>query len=175
MALTDEAIAEWVSSKLIDDDTAQLVQTRRDKACKLQMLKMVKSSIFYYDAQTRLEYVEKGWLPKQINAKIVGVKEDKDGIKVLQAGKREQEKLVSLIFKNQERLRENIKALEKSTGEGVETLKNRYFQDMNNQEDLLQEAYNKIEKTDKDIEASNQDIVDTQAGIKNDLQALILQ
>jgi DNA repair exonuclease SbcCD ATPase subunit len=108
--------------------------------------------------RSQLELFSGKETPAQIRAKLEDLVSTQEALGVLQIDTRTTQAMIDEVFRDQVRLRENLKALQDSRED--RELRTRYLEQLNRQEDDIKVLRSKIESLNKDISAAQSKISD---------------
>ncbi|CAF1371344.1 unnamed protein product [Rotaria magnacalcarata] len=136
----ERQVPELIQLKLIDEKTIDLLEKIIKYKYVEQVLRhMIDSKIT--DSQIRTWTPKRDLIPTSLFDKSVAILDTQVNIRQLETKIKSREVNIKSIFENQERIRQNIKSLEKIEKSDLMT---RYLKDLNTEEDDLQETRREI-------------------------------
>lgn len=148
---------------VVSKQTAETVQTIIKRQALLNALnKMAQEAVYESDLPKWQVLCNDGKLSKTLLAKASKILELSQRVTEMSAKIDETNVTISSIFTNQERLRSNIKSLEKIDSSD---LMKRYLRDLNKEEDDLLKAREEIAKMQTSRASLNKEIKDLRASL----------
>ncbi|HEX4997302.1 MAG TPA: hypothetical protein VFY29_03700, partial [Terriglobia bacterium] len=115
-------------------------------------------SLLSLDRQTLVNVFSNKETPEQVRAKLGQIVETREQIADLQQKQSLEQQSIDTLFRDQERLRENIKALRDTREE--QELRSRYLGQLTSQENQIGQSRAEIEKLKKDVVAAETRLAD---------------
>ena len=157
----EKQVPDLLQLKLIDEKTVELVKRIITHKYVQQVLRhMIESSIT--DSQIRTWTTKRDLIPTTLFDKALVIVDLQVNIRELEKVIRSLEAHIKAIFENQDRIRQNIKSLEKIEKSDLMT---RYLKDLNTEEDDLQGTRREIKLTQDKYNRQQRDLEDKQASL----------
>lgn len=160
----EKQVPELLKSKLIDEKTVELIQKIIAHKFVLQVLRHITDSTIS-DTQIRTWSPKKELIPKSLFEKSVAIVEFQRVIRDIEKQIKSHEAHIKSIFENQDRIRQNIKSLEKVEKSDLMT---RYLKDLNTEEDDLQRTRRNISTLQEQCNQRQKELEEKQATIKHE-------
>ena len=160
----EKQVPELLKSKLIDEKTVELIQKIIAHKFVLQVLRQITDSTLS-DTQIRTWSPKKQLIPKSLFEKSVAIVDFQRTIRDIEKQIKSHEAHIKSIFENQDRIRQNIKSLEKVE---KSDLMSRYLKDLNTEEDDLQRTRRSISTLQDQCNQRQKELEDKQASIKHE-------
>lgn len=160
----DKQVPELVQAKLIDNKTVELIQKIIAHKFILQVLRQITDSTIG-DTQIRSWTLKQELIPAKLFEKSVAIVELQRIIRDIEKQIKGHEAHIKSIFENQDRIRQNIKSLERVEKSDLMT---RYLKDLNTEEDDLQRTRRNISALQDQCNQRQRELEDKQASIKHE-------
>lgn len=160
----EKQVPELLKSKLIDEKTVELIQKIIAHKFVLQVLRQITDSTLS-DTQIRTWSPKKQLIPKSLFEKSMAIVDFQRTIRDIEKQIKSHEAHIKSIFENQDRIRQNIKSLEKVE---KSDLMSRYLKDLNTEEDDLQRTRRSISTLQDQCNQRQKELEDKQASIKHE-------
>lgn len=160
----EKQVPELIQLKLIDDKTINLIkQVITHKYVQQVLRHMIDSTIT--DTQIRTWTPKRDLIPTSLYDKALAIVNIQMFLRQLDTKIKSREAHIKSIFENQERIRLNIKSLEKID---KSNLMERYLKDLNTEEDDLQETRREIKTMQEEYNQKQRELEDIQASLKHE-------
>ncbi|CAF4100520.1 unnamed protein product [Rotaria sp. Silwood2] len=160
----EKQVPELIQLKLIDEKTVELIQKIITYKYVQQVLQhMIDSSIT--DSQIRTWTPKRDLIPTSLFDKSVTVVDTQIVIRELETKIKSGEAHIKSIFENQERIRQNIKSLEKID---KSDLMIRYLKDLNTEEEDVQQTRREIKTMQDELNTKQRELEEEQAFLKHE-------
>ncbi|CAF2130053.1 unnamed protein product [Rotaria magnacalcarata] len=160
----EKQVPELIELKLIDEKTVSLIQNIITQKYVHQVLRhMIDSTIT--DSQIRTWTPKRDLIPTSLFDKALAIVETQMTIRELDTKIKSREVHIKSIFENQERIRQNIKSLEKID---KSELMIRYLKDLNTEEDDLQQTRREIKAMQDEYSKNQRVLEEKQAALKHE-------
>ena len=163
-AFLEKQVPDLLQSKLIDEKTVQLIQKIITHKFVQQILRFIIDSTVS-DTQIRTWTAKRDLIPTSLFDKAVAIVETQRVLKDIEKQIQTHDAHIKSIFENQERIRQNIKSLEKIE---KSELMARYLKDLNTEEDDLQRTRRSISTLQEQRNSKQRDLEEKQASIKHE-------
>ena len=160
----EKQVPELVQAKLIDEKTVQLIQKIIAHKFVIQVLRYIADSNIN-DTQIRTWTLKRELIPAKLFEKSVEIVELQRVIRDIEKQIKGYEAHIKSIFENQDRIRQNIKSLERVEKSDLMT---RYLKDLNTEEDDLQRTRRNISALEEQCNQRQRELEDKQATIKHE-------
>ena len=160
----EKQVPQLVQSKLIDEKTIELVRS----VIKYKYIQQVLQHIIdrtITDSEIRTWTVKKDLIPKSLYDQAVAIVELQGFLREIENQINSYEAHIQSIFQNQERIRQNIKSLEKMERSDLMT---RYLKDLNAEEDDLQQTRRNISKLQDQQRQRRKELEEKNASLKHE-------
>ncbi|CAF4919629.1 unnamed protein product [Rotaria sp. Silwood1] len=160
----EKQVPELLQLKLIDEKTISLIQKVITHKYVQQVLRyMIDSTIT--DSQIRTWTPKRDLIPTSLFDKAVAIVDIQMVSRELEKKINSLEAHIKSIFENQERIRQNIKSLEKID---KSDLMIRYLKDLNTEEDDLQQTRREIKTMKDEYNQKQRELEEKQASLKHE-------
>ncbi|CAM4946705.1 unnamed protein product [Rotaria socialis] len=160
----EKQVPELIQLKLIDEKTIDLLgKIIKYKYVEQVLRHMIDSTIT--DSQIRTWTPKRDLIPTSLFDKSVAILDTKMNIRQLETKIKSREANIKSIFENQERIRQNIKSLEKIEKSDLMT---RYLKDLNTEEDDLQATRREIKVMQDEYNEKQRELEEQQASLKHE-------
>ncbi|CAF3130474.1 unnamed protein product [Rotaria socialis] len=160
----EKQVPELIQLKLVDEKTVSLIQNIITQKYVHQVLRhMIDSTIT--DSQIRTWTPKRDLIPTSLFDKSLAIVETQMIIRELDTKIKSREAHIKSIFENQERIRQNIKSLEKIDKSELMT---RYLKDLNTEEDDLQQTRREIKVMQDEYSKKQRALEEKQAALKHE-------
>ena len=160
----EKQVPELIESKLIDEKTVKLIeQIITQKYIQQVLRQMIDGTIT--DGQIRSWTLKRDLIPTTLLDKAVTIVDIQLALRELDKRIKSREAHIKAIFENQERIRQNIKSLEKIE---KSVLMERYLKDLNTEEDDLQSTRREIKKMQDEHNLKQRELEDKDAALKHE-------
>ena len=164
----EKQVPELIQSKLIDDKTVKLIeQIIRQKYIQQVLQQMIDGTI--NDGKIRSWTPKRDLIPSTLFDKAVAIVELQSVLRGLDQRVKSREAHIKAIFENQERIRQNIKSLEKIE---KSVLMDRYLKDLNTEEDDLQNTRREIKRMQDEHNQKQRELGDKDAALKHEAKEI---
>ncbi|CAF0772758.1 unnamed protein product [Rotaria sordida] len=164
----EKQVPELLQLKLIDEKTINLIQKIITHKYVQQVLRhMIDNTIT--DSQIRTWTPKRDLLPTSLFDKAVAIVDIQLALRELDKTIKSLEAHIKSIFENQERIRQNIKSLEKID---KSDLMIRYLKDLNTEEDDLQQTRREIKTMQDEYNQKQRELEDKQASLKHEAKEI---
>jgi DNA repair exonuclease SbcCD ATPase subunit len=160
----EKQVPDLIQSKLIDEKTINLIQKIITHKYVNQVLRHIIDSTIT-DSQIRSWTSKRDLIPTSLFDKAVAIVDIQVIIRDIDKQIKSREAHIKSIFENQERIRQNIKSLEKIEKSDLMT---RYLKDLNTEEDDLQETRRNIAKLQEQCNQIQRELEEKQASLKHE-------
>jgi hypothetical protein len=158
----EKQVPELLQATLIEDTTVSLVKKMIAHKFIQQVFRhMINSSIT--DSQIRTWTPKRDLIPTLLFDKAINIIDIQTMLRDLQKRIQSREAHIESIFENQERIRQNIKSLEKINKSALLV---RYLKDLNTEEDELQETRREIKAMQDECNQKQLELEDKQVSFK---------
>ena len=162
--LLEKQVPELVESKLIDAKVVKLIeQIITQKYIQQVLRQMIDGTV--NDGQIRSWTLKRDLIPTSLLDKAVAIVELQSVLRALDQRIKSREAHIKAIFENQDRIRQNIKSLEKIE---KSVLMERYLKDLNTEEDDLQNTRREIKRMQDDHSQKQRELEDKDAALKHE-------
>jgi hypothetical protein len=158
----DKQVPDLLQLKLIDEKTIQLIQKIITHKFVQQVLRHIIDSTIT-DNQIRTWTTKRDLIPTSLFDKAVTIVDIQRILRDIEKQIQSHEAHIKSIFENQERIRQNIKSLEKIE---KSDLMSRYLKDLNTEEDDLQRTRRNISTLQEQRHQRQIELEEKQASIK---------
>jgi hypothetical protein len=160
----EKQVPDLLQSKLIDEKTIDLLQKIITHKYVQQVLRhLIDSTVT--DTQIRSWTIKRDLIPTSLFDKAVAIVDIQAILRDIEKQIKSHEAHIKSIFENQERIRQNIKSLEKIEKSDLMT---RYLKDLNTEEDDLQGTRRKIASLQEDRDGRQRELEEKQASLKHE-------
>ncbi|CAF5092390.1 unnamed protein product, partial [Rotaria sp. Silwood1] len=160
----EKQVPELIQLQLIDEKTIELIQKIITYKYVQQVVQyMIDSSIT--DSQIRTWTPKRDLIPTSLFDKAVAIVDTQMVIRELETKIKSGEAHIKSIFENQERIRQNIKSLEKID---KSDLMIRYLKDLNTEEDDVQQTRREIKTMQDEFNTKQRELEEKQASLKQE-------
>lgn len=160
----EKKVPELLQSKLIDEKTTILIQKIITHKFIQQVLRHIVDSTIT-DSQIRSWTTKRDLIPTTVFDKAVAIVDLQSILRDIEKQIKSYEAHIKSIFENQERIRQNIKSLEKIE---KSELMARYLTDLNTEEDDLQKTRRNIATLQEQYNQRQRELEEKQASIKHE-------
>ena len=160
----EKQVPDLLQSKLIDEKTVQLIQKIITHKFVQQVLRHIIDSTIT-DNQIRTWMPKRDLIPTSLFDKAVAIVDSQRMLRDIETEIQSHEAHIKSIFENQERIRQNIKSLEKIEKSDLMT---RYLKDLNTEEDDLQRTRRSIATLQEQRNKRQRELEEKQASIKHE-------
>lgn len=160
----EKQVPDLVTSKLIDDKTIELVRN----IIKYKYIQQVLQHLIdrtVTDSEIRTWTLKKDLIPTSLFDKAVATVELQGFLREIEKQINSYEAHIKSIFENQDRIRQNIKSLEKMERSDLMT---RYLKDLNAEEDDLQQTRRNIAKLQDQRHQKQRELEEKNASLKHE-------
>jgi hypothetical protein len=160
----EKQIPDLIQSKLIDEKTINLIQKIITHKYVQQVLRHIIDNTIT-DSQIRSWTSKRDLIPTSLFDKAVAIVDTQVIIRDIEKQIKSREAHIKSIFENQERIRQNIKSLEKIEKSDLMT---RYLKDLNTEEDDLQQTRRNIAQLQEQFNQRQRELEEKQAALKHE-------
>jgi hypothetical protein len=160
----DKQVPELLQSKLIDEKTIQLIEKIITHKFVQQVLRHIIDNTIT-DNQIRTWISKRDLIPTSLFDKSLAIVDIQKILRDIEKQIQLHEAHIKSIFENQERIRQNIKSLEKIEKSDLMT---RYLKDLNTEEDDLQRTRRNISTLQEQRNQRQRELEEKQASIKHE-------
>jgi hypothetical protein len=160
----DKQVPELLQSKLIDEKTIQLIEKIITHKFVQQVLRHIIDNTIT-DNQIRTWTSKRDLIPTSLFDKSLAIVDIQKILRDIEKQIQLHEAHIKSIFENQERIRQNIKSLEKIEKSDLMT---RYLKDLNTEEDDLQRTRRNISTLQEQRNQRQRELEEKQASIKHE-------
>ncbi|CAF0726044.1 unnamed protein product [Adineta steineri] len=160
----DKQVPELIQSKLIDENTINIIQKIITRKYVEQVLRHMSDNTIT-DREIRTWTTKRDLIPTSLFDKAVTIVDLQLIIRDLDKRIKSREAHIKSIFENQDRIRQNIKSLEKINQSDLLT---RYLKDLNTEEDDLQETRREIKTMQDEYNLKQKELEEKQASLKHE-------
>lgn len=164
----EKKVPELLQSKLIDEKTVNLIQKIITQKFIQQVLRHIVDSTIT-DSQIRTWTTKRDLIPTSIFDKAVAIIDIQNDLRNIEKQTKNYEAHIKSIFENQERIRQNIKSLEKIERSELMT---RYLTDLNTEEDDLQKTRRNIAALQEQHNEKQRELEEKQASVKHEAKEI---
>lgn len=162
--LLEKQVPELVESKLIDAKVVKLIeQIITQKYIQQVLRQMIDGTV--NDGQIRGWTLKRDLIPTSLLDKAVAIVELQSVLRGLDQRIKSREAHIKAIFENQDRIRQNIKSLEKIE---KSVLMERYLKDLNTEEDDLQNTRREIKRMQDEHNQKQRELEEKDAALKHE-------
>ena len=163
-SFVEKQVPDLITSKLIDEKTVETIQSIINQKYIQQVLRqMIDNTI--NDGHLRSWAIKRALIPATLYEKAIAIVETQATLQELDKKIKAHEAHIKGIFENQERIRQNIKSLEKIE---KSVLMDRYLKDLNAEEDDLQETRRQIKMMQDKYSMQQRQSEEKQAALKHE-------
>jgi hypothetical protein len=160
----EKQVPDLLQSKLIDEKTVNLIKKVITHKYVQQVLRHIIDSTIT-DTQIRSWTPKRDLIPTPLFDKAVAIVDIQGILRDIEKQIKSREAHIKSIFENQDRIRQNIKSLEKIEKSELMT---RYLKDLNTEEDDLQQTRRSIAKLQEQYNQNQRELEEKQAALKHE-------
>lgn len=164
----EKQVGELHENKVIDEKTIELIKRIIAHKYVLQVLRQIIDGSIS-DGDIRNWTPKRDLIPTSLFDKAVSIVDTKLLLREAEKRIKSREAHIKSIFENQERIRQNIKSLEKME---KSVLMDRYLKDLNTEEDELQDTRREIKVMQEEYNRKQREVEDKEASIKHEAKEI---